>query len=210
MKKHTVVISCLALAALAAGPVRAADKANPLSVRVRALEIIPADKSDAIPSLSVPADDITVSKKLIPEVDLRYAFNPMLSAELVLTYPQQHDVMLGGDKIGTFKHLPPCLMLQANFLPDAKVHPYIGAGVNLTLISSVDIAVEGVGTLDLESSSIGPAFQVGCDIPVSPKAFINLDAKYVQIRSDVLLGTTKVSAVKVDPFLVGGGIGFHF
>jgi outer membrane protein len=34
--------------------------------------------------------------------------------------------------------------------------------------------------------------------------------KKVQIRSDVTAGGTKVSAVKVDPLLVGVGLGFRF
>jgi outer membrane protein len=128
----------------------------------------------------------------------------------VLTYPQQHDVELGGTKIGTFKHLPPTLLAQYHFLPEGRVRPYVGAGVNLTLISDVNVAVPGVGALDLEDSSIGLAGQVGADIKLAPGKYLNLDVKKVTIGSDVLLGTTKVSAVKVDPWLVSVGLGFRF
>jgi outer membrane protein len=38
---------------------------------------------------------------------------------------------------------------------------------------------------------------------------LNLDVKKVQIRSDVL-GGAKISAVKVDPWLVGVGVGYRF
>ena len=46
--------------------------------------------------------------------------------------------VLGG-QIGTFKHLPPTLTLQYHFAPGANVRPYVGAGVNYTRFSSVNL-----------------------------------------------------------------------
>ena len=137
------------------------------------------------------------------------------AVELILTYPQKHDVnvtgsALGPFKAGTFKHLPPTLLLQYHFLPTGKIRPYVGAGGNLTLISKVDLNVPGVGALDLENSSVGGAAQVGADVQLAPGFFLNLDAKKVMIRSDVLSGGSKVSAVKVDPWLLSVGIGRRF
>ncbi|MBL0312647.1 MAG: OmpW family protein [Holophagaceae bacterium] len=200
----------ITLAAAAATPLSA--QASPWLVRFRAVAIQPADKSDAIPSLSVPADAIHVSKKTIPEVDISYFFTPNFSAELILTYPQEHDVTLSGTKLGTFKHLPPTLTAQWHFLPGAAFDPYLGAGVNLTLISGVSLAVPGVGPLDLSSSSLGGAVQVGADIKLSGSWFLNVDAKYVKLKSDVKLKASgaKVSTVNVDPWLIGVGIGYRF
>ncbi len=185
---------------------------SPWLVRLRGVYISPADKSDAIPALGVPADAITVSTKTIPEVDITYFFTKNWAAELILTYPQEHSVYVSGTEIGTFKHLPPTLTLQYHFLPDGVVNPYIGVGANLTLISDVNLKVPGVGALDLDSSSVGFAAGAGLDIKVGGSVYLNLDAKWVQIRSDVLLESSgaKVSAVKVDPWLLGGGIGYRF
>lgn len=205
------VVALLGALALATVPVAAQQPAEgKFMVRVRALSLSPADKSDAIPSLSVPADAITVSSKIFPEIDFSYFFTKNIAAELVLTYPQQHDVELSGTKIGTFKHLPPSLLVQYHFLPDGKIRPYIGAGANLTLISDVQLAVPGVGALDLEDSSVGVVGQLGADFKVGPKHFINIDVKKVTIGSDVSAGGNKVSAVKVDPFLVSVGFGIRF
>ncbi|MBP6774221.1 MAG: OmpW family protein [Gemmatimonadaceae bacterium] len=183
---------------------------GPWMVRVRALSLTPANKSDAIPSLNVAADKITVSDKIFPEIDIAYFFTKNFAAELVLTYPQQHDVELNGSKIGTFKHLPPTLLAQYHFLPAGVIRPYVGVGANLTLISDVDIRVANVGALDLESSSVGAAAQIGADIKLMPGKFLNIDVKKVMIGSDVTLGSTKVSAVKVDPILVSIGLGIRF
>jgi outer membrane protein len=183
---------------------------GPWMVRVRALSLTPANKSDAIPSLNVAADKITVSDKIFPEIDIAYFFTKNIAAELVLTYPQQHDVKLNGSKIGTFKHLPPTLLAQYHFLPAGVIRPYVGVGANLTLISDVDIRVANVGALDLESSSVGAAAQIGADIKLMPGKFLNVDVKKVMIGSDVTLGSSKVSAVKVDPILVSIGLGIRF
>ena len=200
----------LAGAALIAASVPGAGAEGPWMVRARAVHIKPADKSDPIAALSVPADRITVSTKTIPEVDFSYFFTPNFAAELILTYPQQHDVKVAGTFIGTFKHLPPTLTAQWHFLPGETFNPYIGAGLNLTLISDVKLAVPGVGGLGLSSSSVGPAVQAGIDIKVAPQWYLNLDVKYVQLRSDVKLGGTKISAVQIDPLLIGLGLGYRF
>lgn len=211
MNFRTATRALLALA-LALAPLAARAEEGPFLVRLRGVYISPANKSDAIPALGVPADAITVSTKTIPEVDVTWFFTKRLAAELVLTYPQEHDVMLNGTKIGTFKHLPPTLTLQYHFLPDFVVSPYLGAGVNLTLISNVNLSVPGVGALDLSSSSFGFAAGAGADVRLGDHVVLNADVKWVQIRSDVLLAATgaKVSAVKVDPWLIGAGVGYRF
>lgn len=176
-------------------------------VRFRAVSLNPANKSDA--ATGIPADAIHVSSKVIPEIDFSYFFSPNLAAELVLTVPQEHDVTLAGTKIGTFKQLPPTLLGQWHFLPGQTVNPYVGLGLNLTLISDVKLAN---GALDLDKTSVGLAAQAGVDFQVAKNCFINVDVKYVQIHSDVKVAATgaKVTSVKVDPMLYGVGIGYRF
>ena len=180
---------------------------GPWMVRLRAVSLNPANKSDAV--TGIPADAIHVSSKVIPEIDFSYFFSPNLAAELVLTVPQEHDVTLAGTKIGTFKQLPPTLLGQWHFLPGQTVNPYVGLGLNLTLISDVKLAN---GALDLDKTSVGLAAQAGVDFQVAKNCFINVDVKYVQIHSDVKVAATgaKVTSVKVDPMLYGVGIGYRF
>ena len=194
-------------------PALASAQAGDFMMRGRVTRLTPADKSQAIPALGVPADAIEVSAKTIPEVDFVYFFTNRFAAELVLTIPQEHDVTIKGvGKIGSFKHLPPTLLAQYYFAPKAAFSPYVGAGINLTLISSVNLNVPGVGALDLESSSVGAAVQAGFDYAVDKHWAINVDFKYVQIRSDVTLKSTgaKVSEVKVDPTLISVGVAYRF
>lgn len=208
--RHLPLLPLAAAALAAMVPLRADDA--PWMIRLRAVNVQPANGSDAISALGVPKDAIHVSSKTIPEVDFSYFFTRNLSAELILTYPQSHDVTLSGAKIGTLKELPPTLTAQWHFLPESTVNPYVGLGVNLTLLSSVSLTVPGVGALDLDSSSVGAAAQAGVDIKVADHWFVNLDVKYVGLTSDVKLKANgaKVSSVQVNPMLYGAGVGYRF
>lgn len=181
-------------------------------VRIRAIDIQPRNQSDPIPGLGVPADAITLSDKLAPEIDLSYFLKKNIALELILTYPQEHDVSLNGVKIGTAKHLPPTLTVQYHFIPDGKFRPYLGAGINYTHFSDVDLNVPGVGQLALEKDSWGGALQAGFDIEIHKNRFINFDVKKIYIGSDVKLAANgaKVSHIRLDPVVIGIGFGWRF
>ncbi|MCX7057690.1 MAG: OmpW family outer membrane protein [Pseudomonadota bacterium] len=231
MNKPVRIALAAVIAATTLLSVAAQADESPFVVRLRALHIGPANKSDAIavpslageaPALNLPADAIEVSSKWIPDIDLEYFFTPNWSAELVLTIPQKHDVAVvipnvGKATIGSFKHLPPTLTAKYNFNPTGTVRPYVGVGVNLTLIMSVDITVPAALSptgadlpLQLDNHSIGAAAQAGVDIKLADHWFANIDAKYVQLKTDVKAGTLKVSTAKVDPWLLGAGVAYRF
>lgn len=203
MKKIALALS-LATIGLTATQAMAQD--GPWQLRARVVNVSPANSSDPVGGTGA-ADRLSVSSKVIPEVDISYYVTPNWSAELILTYPQKHDVMLDGAVIGSFKHLPPTLTAQYHFAPDAQINPYLGAGFNYTRISDVNLLK---GAADLENHSYGLALQAGVDFKLDKNWSLNLDVKKVQIRSDVFIGGAKASAVKVDPWLVGVGVGYRF
>ena len=212
-----------ALTAILASPAARADD-DPFMIRLRAVYLDFAQKSDAFTigtagsPINVPSDAITVNKKWIPDLDFEYFFTPNWSSELMLTYPQSQTVSVKGlGDIGTFKHLPPTLTAKYNFLPDSVFRPYVGVGVNVTLISNVNLtlpaAVSPTGAnlpLDLSSSSFGLVGQVGADFKIADHWFANVDAKYVQLSSDVKAGGARVTKAHLDPWLLGVGIGYRF
>lgn len=194
-----------AIAGLAVLSTQAIAQESPWQVRVRAVQIDTANKSDAVPALGLDKNAIHVSNKTIPELDISYFFTPHIAAELILTVPQKHTVRAAGTKLGTFKHLPPTLTLQYHFTPESRFSPYVGAGLNYTRFSS-----ENMNGLKLESGSTGLALQAGLDYRLDKHWSLNFDVKKVQIRSDVRAGDTRVSRVKVDPWLIGVGVGYRF
>ncbi|MFZ5521040.1 MAG: OmpW/AlkL family protein [Pseudomonadota bacterium] len=195
--------SLAAVASLASAPAAAAD--GPWLVRVRAVNLDSANKDSTGLGLSV-------NDKVIPEVDISYFFTPNLAAELILTYPQKHDLKSEGTKIGSLKHLPPTLTLQYHFDGLGAFKPYVGAGVNYTRFSSVkwDPAVRAALDPSIEKDSFGFALQAGVDFEISKNVYLNLDIKKVQIRTDVKSAGEKVGTFKVDPLLIGVGVGYRF
>jgi len=199
MKKQVIVAAVLA--ALAASSAFAQQADGPWQMRVRAIHLDSVDKDSTGLGLGI-------NDKWLPEVDFSYYFTPHWAAELVLTVPQKQTLTSSvlGAKVGTFKHLPPTLTVQYHFLPTGSIRPYVGAGLNYTRFSSEKL-LPGV---DIDSSSVGGALQVGVDIPVAKNLYLNLDLKKVFIDTDVRVAGAKVGTLKVNPVLFGVGLGWRF
>jgi len=192
----------LAIAALAAGAApslyaQSSDKGDWI-VRGRALYL----QSDNKDSTGL---DLSINNKLFPEVDFTYFFTPNFATELVLTYPQKQDLRSGSTTIGSFKHLPPTLTAQYHFT-GMSWRPYVGAGLNYTMLSSVDLPA-GV---TVKKSSVGLAADIGADIPVGGGWLVNFDIKKVQIKTDVSVNGSKIGTLKLDPWLYSVGFGKRF
>lgn len=197
MKKNLLAVA--ALCALTSGAAFAQQAEGPWMVRVRAVHIDSANKDGTGLGLSI-------NNKTIPEVDISYFFDKNIAAELILTVPQKHDVRSNGTKIGTLKHLPPTLLAQYHFEAPG-FRPYVGAGINYTRFSSVNI-LNGGATIDKDSW--GGALQVGVDIPLQKNLYLNFDVKKIYMKTDVYAGGVSAGSFKVDPVLVGVGLGWRF
>jgi outer membrane protein len=177
----------------------------PWLVRVRAVQLQSANKDST-------GLDLSINDKLIPEIDFSYFFTPQFAVELVLTYPQKQTIRSGGTEIGSLKHLPPTLTAQYHFTGLGAFKPYVGAGLNYTHFSNVkfDPTVQATLQPTLSKNSFGLAAQVGFDYEVAKDVYLNVDVKKVQIKTDVSSAGTKVGTFKVDPWLLGVGIGRRF
>lgn len=175
-------------------------------VRARALSLDSANKDST-------GFGITMNNKVFPEVDISYFVSPNLAAELILTYPQKQTLrssVVGAD-IGTFKHLPPTLTLQYHFTGLGQFRPYVGAGVNYTLLSSVKFNPNVAGlNLSLKKRSFGLAGQAGVDVPIGSGWLINADVKKVQLKTTVYSSGASVGDFKIDPWLFSIGVGKRF
>lgn len=127
--------------------------------------------------------------------------------------PQKQTLSAGETEIGSFKHLPPSLTLQyhmemAPIAGVAGIKPYVGAGVNYTRISAVSLP-PGVD-VDVERDSFGPVLQAGVDIPLAKNLYFNIDVKKAYIRTKVSANGTNLGTFKIDPLLLGVGLGWRF
>lgn len=196
MKKNLLALAILC--AMTSGAAYSQQQGGQWQVRVRAVHLESENGGAA------GAAGVSINDRWIPELDVSYYFTPNFAAELVLTYPQKHDVRLNGGKIGTLRHLPPTLLGQYHFTGMGAFKPYVGAGINYTRFSNVDIAG---GALTVKKNSWGPALQVGFDYALDKHWSLNFDVKKVYIDTTVSGGIGKF---KVDPVLVGLGVGYRF
>jgi len=188
---------------LVAGSVAAQE--SPWLVRARAVQLDMKNSGNTATTSALTVDD-----KTIPEVDISYFFNKNIAAELILTVPQKQHVYLNDADKGTFKHLPPTLTLQYHFTNFNGYKPYVGAGVNFTKIGKEKITVSSANDTSLSNDSVGAAFQAGVDIPLTKQMSLNFDIKKVYLKTHVYVGGSDVGTLKLDPVLLGVGIGYRF
>lgn len=202
--KFSYALAAAALTLATAAPLAQAQQAGDWLVRARALHLDSANRDSTGLNLSV-------NNKTFPEVDISYFVTPQFAVELVLTYPQKHDLRSNGANIGSLKHLPPTLLAQWHF-PMGALRPYVGAGLNYTRFSAVKFspAVQAALNPRIDKNSTGLALQVGADYDVGDGWFVNVDLKKVRIQTDVFAGATKAGTFKVDPVLFSLGIGKKF
>lgn len=194
MKKMIVLA---ALAACGLGAVQAQE--SPWMVRFRATHLDWTNKDSTGLNLST-------NNKVISEVDVSYFFNKNVAAELILTVPQKQKVFAGAADIGTFKQLPPTLLMQYHFTDLGAYKPYVGAGINYTKISSVNLTTGHT----LDSHSWGGALQAGVDIPLDKNWSLNFDVKKIYIKTDVYSGGSNAGTLKLNPVAASVGIGYRF
>jgi outer membrane protein len=214
-----VKLSLLAFAAVVSLPILASAESETLKtpwlVRLRVLNMAPLNHSRAFTALATnfPSNAVELDKKTFPEVDLSYFFNPNWAVELVLTYPQQHDVSLAGvGDIGTVTHLPPTLSAQYHYpIKNSAFTPYVGLGLNYTRITSANLRVQTMD-LDVTRDSFGLAYGLGCDYKLTDRLSLNLDFKHVNIKTNVKVAANHaiLTNLDVDPNLVSIGIGYRF
>jgi outer membrane protein len=201
--KHLVLSIVIAAGFAFPAPAEAQDL--PWLVRLRAVDLISANRDST-------GLDLSINDKVIPEIDFSYFVTPQWAAELVLTYPQRQTIRSGGVDIGSLKHLPPTLTAQYHFTTFGPLVPYLGAGLNYTRFSNVSFTPAVTAALQptLSRNSVGLALQAGVDYEFAKDTVFNIDVKKLQIRTDVMSAGSKVGVFKVDPWLIGVGIGHRF
>lgn len=161
-------------------------------------------------SLAAGALDVEVGSNWRPSFTAEYFLNDNLGIEVLAALPFKHDVDLNGVHAGEITHLPPTVSLQYHFNPEAKISPYLGAGVNFTWIYSEDSAGPIAGTDLRLSNSWGLAAHAGVDFKMENDWFFGVDARWMDIDTDVSVDGADVGTVNVDPLVYGFYFGKRF
>ncbi|HQV21916.1 MAG: outer membrane beta-barrel protein [Moraxellaceae bacterium] len=198
---------CLAVSSLAFAPV-AAMAESPWTVKVGFSQVNP--KSDN-GSLAGGAFEAEVSSEVGFTPSIEYKFAPNIVGEVLLAIPFEHEVKdtKSDTKIASFKHLPPTFSAKYLFTPDAAFSPYVGLGLNYTLVYDEKIVLAGAKLKGKDS--IGLAANVGFEyrMPNSPWG-ISADLRYIKIESDLTLNGNDIGTLTVDPVVLGVSAAYHF
>lgn len=157
----------------------------------------------------------SASDSASPQLDLTWFATPNLSLNLIAA-TTRHDVHVNGSALGEVDlgrvwALPPTLTLQFHPFPQARVSPYVGAGINYTFFySEGGRRTPPVEKVDV-TNSWGWALNAGVDIEVAPRWAVNFDVKKLFLRPDVSVNSGAIGArADLDPWIVGAGVRYRF
>lgn len=141
-----------------------------------------------------------------------YLLSDNWGVDVLAALPFSHDITLNSDgsRVAETKQLPPTVSLQYHFMPDRRVSPYLGAGLNATLFFDEKTSGALAGSKLSLDNSFGVAAQAGVDIALSPRWLINIDARWVDIDTDARLDGTSLGSVSIDPYAFGASVGYRF
>lgn len=200
-------------------------------VRFGAVHVAPNESSNTLlidgSSSVFPKSEATVGDDTQFGISFTYLINQHVGVEVLGATPFKHEVKvkgLGGGldgKLADVKHLPPTVSLQ--YYPmgaNSRWQPYVGLGLNHTFFFDEKLTSErkGIGFDNLKlKSSTGLTGQVGIDVALTERLFVNAAAWYMGIDTtatvdgpnDLNVSQTKVK-VQIDPMVYMLGLGVKF
>ncbi|MBJ7408924.1 MAG: outer membrane beta-barrel protein [Phenylobacterium sp.] len=205
------------VAALAVAGVAQAQDFKPkakgdIVLNVRVTDVAPTG-SDPIVTLAGAATGLRAkaSYDVMPTVGLTYFLTDNIAVEAIAG-TTNHTVRAKGPgvdvKVKETWVLPPIVTLQYHFAPQARVSPYVGAGVNYMLFYSG--SDKNGFNLHIDDG-FGAALQAGVDIAMRDQWTINLDAKKVFFETDAVDRTNGIKTkVTLNPWVLSAGVGYRF
>ncbi|MBV2181934.1 OmpW family outer membrane protein [Castellaniella sp. MT123] len=198
-----IAAAVLAASLLAASPVMAHEAGDWL-LKAGVSHVEPKSNNGTVAGGAVKLD---IDGSTRPSFTLTYMATRNIGIELLGAAPFKHTINADGmGEIGSTKQLPPTLSLQWHFLPESTFQPYVGVGLNYTTFFSTE---SKLGNLSLDDSW-GLAGQVGVDVMLDKRWFLNADLRYIGISSKVRLNGTDIGTAHIDPWVVTAGVGYRF
>lgn len=146
---------------------------------------------------------VEVGSDIKPTITAEYFVADHVGIEVLASWPFEHYIAINGlGNVGSTKHLPPTVSLQYHFGSGA-VTPFLGAGINFTRFSGEQTSGALAGSrLELDNSW-GLAAHAGIDFTLSARSAIRVDARWIDIDTDVRLDGVDLGTVEIDPLVYG-------
>ena len=205
-----VALAAIAVTGAAAQDAPRGKKAGDFVVGLGAIGVLPSNGGNTSIGGKPEASNAATA-----QLDFTYFMLPQVALNLIAA-TSQHDVSvkgsaLGDVKLGSVWVLPPTLTLQIHPLPESRISPYAGIGLNYTFFYGYGgNKTPPVSRVRIDST---PAFAavVGVDYELAPNWLLNVDAKKILLRPDVSVNSGTVTAkANLDPWVIGASVRYRF
>lgn len=150
------------------------------------------------------AGQIRVDENTRPTLTFEYFVADNLGVEVLAAWPFEHTASLRGTgDIAKTKHLPPTVSLNYHFTNTSAFTPFFGVGVNYTHFFDESGVGPLAGTRVSLDDSWGVALNAGLDYAINEKSALRANVRWIDINTDVTVGTTNIGEVEIDPWIVG-------
>lgn len=206
--KTNLLVPALALALCATAVPALAQSQGDWTLGLGAHQVAPKSGNGSLAGGTLPVD---VGSNVRPTITAEYFVRDNMGIEVLASLPFQHDISIDGlGKVGSTRHLPPTVSLQYHFNGAGKVSPFVGAGVNYTLFFGEDTSGALAGS-DLQlDDSFGLAAHAGIDIRIGERGALRLDARWIDIDTEVELDGAALGTVNIDPLVYGAAYVLRF
>lgn len=224
--RRTPFASLLGLAALAcfAAAAAQAESASPWSLRMGAAQAdFTADATLSLAAHPLPDADLRVPSRRLPLGELAWAASDRWHARLALSAPPTINVHAGArllamapalrGELGTLRIAPLLLTATYGFDPVGALRPYAGGGIAaLRILRSTDGDIAHLRA----DHAWGGVLQAGVELPLGGDWSAYLDVRKAFVKTKLagqvpaLGGPAVAGSVRLDPLLVGIGVGYRF
>lgn len=171
----------------------------------------------SIAGAPIPGADVSVDDNYSLSFDIGYRFSDRVSGSFTFGIPPTAEIRgagsLAGAYLGDVTYAPAILALQYRFpTGNPKFEPYIGAGVNYTII--LDEEGKDVAGFKVENGW-GVVLQAGFESMINDRMGVYFDVKKIWLDTDVsgtlgVGGPPAAAKATLDPLLVGVGVVWRF
>jgi len=214
-----VMVAGMLAAGLAAAPALAQDaprgkRAGDFMIGFGAVGVLPTNGGTLNRGLPL-GGSIGASNSASPLLDFTYFLTPNISANLIAATTQHtarvRGTALGDLNAGSLWALPPTLTLQYHPFPQARLSPYVGVGLNVTMYYGFGGAMTPPVNRVRMGTTVGVAANIGVDYEITPNWLANLDLKWIQMEPTVSVNRGLTGGVaRINPFVVSAAMRYRF
>jgi outer membrane protein len=154
-------------------------------------------------TLANGAFNVEVDSNVRPTFNLGYWLTENWQIDVLAAIPFKHKVNLNNQHLADLTHLPPTVTLQYHFAPEGSVDPFLGIGLNYTMVYN-ESTRGAVASSDLSlDNSVGLSAQAGLAFRLNDQWSIGADVRWFDIDSDARLDGADIGTVNVDPIAMG-------